>query len=365
MKIKVLHKATLFRAMGVLSIFVLTILPLSVHPGHAASTLVCLSSTTDSCPSSPAVFTGPVGSIIKVHVVIANAASFNGFQVWLGTYSSTLNTTSIDLAGSILPGPRVSLECINGHGCEFWLGSGPGTDALYASGSSSTGSNGNATGLLFTVNYRILATGSGVPLELYWQVSPSGWDASEVEVSFATGGTLVPVQNGTFNSCAGCPGSGNVSLQQTVAFRGITASITGSLEVNGTTETLTGTVNIQAVNDTTGAVIFSGTFSIYYYFGAAIMVKFVMVIPSTPVSLGAICSIDKATYLGSCMLARNPDPARYGSINIIDLGMLAVRFGGIEGSANYMPSLDLAADGSIDIIDVGIESVNFGAPVFY
>jgi len=95
------------------------------------------------------------------------------------------------------------------------------------------------------------------------------------------------------------------------------------------------------------------------------MVKFVMVIPSTPVSLGAICSIDKATYLGSCMLARNPDPARYGSINIIDLGMLAVRFGGIEGSANYMPSLDLAADGSIDIIDVGIESVNFGAPVFY
>ncbi len=361
MKTKLLNKRVLsVHIMISLGILMLTIVPAGIPPGHASSTLVCLSNTTDSCPSSPAVFTAPLGSTVKVNVVIGNTAAFNGFQVWLGTSSSILNTTSLDLTGSILPSPTIRFECINGHGCEFWLGSGPGTDALYASGNAFTGSN--VTGLLFSVNYKVVGTGSGIPLSLYFQVSPSGWVTDAVGISYATGTALVPVQGATFNSCTGC--SGNVSIGQTVTFHNVTVTIRGFLDQNTTTRTVTGTVTLQAVNNTNGALIFSKTFGIGFLFGTTTVVRFVMVIPSTPASLGTICSISTSTNQASCMVTRNPDLLNHGSVDFIDISVVMFLYGASRGSPRYNAAADLLGTGFIDMTDVSIEFLNYGAPVF-
>jgi hypothetical protein len=340
------------------------LLPTTVPLGHAASTLVCLSTTTYSCPASPPVFTGSIGSTVKVNVVIQDAAAFNGFQVWLGSSSAVLNTTSFDLSGSILLGATPGFECINGKGCQGWLGSGPGTDALYASGSF-TGSN--TTGLLFTVNYRVVGNATGSPLGLYFQVSPSGWDSFSVGISFSSGDALVPVQDGTFTTGpGGIVGSvGNVSISQTITFSQVTITITGNLDLNTTSSTLTGTVTVRAVNNTSGAVVLSKTFSIFIHFGNMMgQARFVMVIPTTPLALGAMCAINTSTDQASCMATRNPDPAYSSSVNIIDVSMIELHFGATQGSALYDPSLDFVGAGAINITDLGIELADYGAQVF-
>ena len=361
MKTKLLNKRVLSVQIIVsLGILTLTLIPSGIPLGHASSTLVCLSTTTDSCPSSPAVFNAPVGNTLKVNVVIKNAAPFNGFQVWLYTSPSILNTTSLDLTGSILPSPSIRFECINGHGCEFWLGSGPGTDSLYASGNAFTGSN--VTGLLFSVNYKVVGAGSGVPVGLYFQVSPSGWATDAAGISFTTGTALVPVQNATFNDCTGC--GGNVFIRQTASFHDVTVTISGSLDLNLTARTLTGTVTLQAVNSTNGVLIFSKTFAINFHFQTATTVRFVTVIPSTPASLGTICSITTSTNQASCMVARNPDFLNHGYVDFVDIAVVMYRYGASQSSPKYNAAADLLATGLIDMNDVSIEFLNYGAPVF-
>jgi hypothetical protein len=258
-----------------------------------------------------------------------------------------LNATGVNLTGSIIPNLKVQ-----------WLGNGQGVVALYTTGSSFTPAP--TTGLLFSVTYQVIGPGSGVQLLLYWQTSPSGPDIDQVDLNTSTGGLLVSVQDGTFNSSNIV---NNTTIDQTVTFHDVTATIVGALDLNTTTKTLTGSVSVQAVNNTSGATIFSKIFNISFFFGGMAPVRFVLIVPASPITLGVSCQLSSTS--GFCRLTRDPDVSNAGTANIIDFGMIAAKMGSTIGSPNFSPALDLDGNGVVNIIDVGIEGAVFSVPVIY
>ncbi len=149
------------------------------------------------------------------------------------------------------------------------------------------------------------------------------------------------------------------SFLQTVTFDNITLTISGNFTVDTTTQTLTGTTTVTAVNDTSGATVFSKTFTINLAFGMSNSVRFVLSIPAVPLMLAASCSLSVGTTpAASCTVSRSPDVNHDKVINIMDLAAVAKNFGTSSSIA------DLNSDGIVNILDLVLVATDFGAPVF-
>ncbi len=145
------------------------------------------------------------------------------------------SSTSVSLPGSVLPKASVQFECVNGKGspsCGYWLGNGPGIVALYATGNLTMAPT---TGLLFSVPFKVTASGSG-GLGFFCVTSPSGpWLENCASVFNGSTGLNVNVQGGSFATAAN---SGNtIPIRQTISFDHLTATLTGNLTLDTTAKT--------------------------------------------------------------------------------------------------------------------------------
>ena len=147
-------------------------------------------------------------------------------------------------------------------------------------------------------------------------------------------------------------------------FDGFNITVFGSFTVNSTARTITGHATVIVTNATTGALIFSKTFNVMFTYRQGEQIRFVLVASISPLNLGISCTTDQTSSTTRCMVSRSPDVDDDGDIGIIDFGVLAARFGQLEGSPGYMPATDLAARGSIDIIDLGIMLADYNVPVY-
>jgi len=324
--------------------------------------VVCFSMNASSCPPSPVQFSAPLGGTFTAYVVIQGSEAFNGFNIWFEYPYGVLNATSVSLQGSVLPRASVQFECVNGKGspsCGYWLGNGPGIAALYATGNLTTAPT---TGLLFSVSFKVTASGSG-GLGFFCVTSPSGpWLENCASVFNGSTSLNVNVQGGSFATAAN---SGNtIPVRQMIIFDHLTATITGNLTLDTTAKTLTGTVSVVVVNSTGGQPVFSKTFSVLMSFGSNPSFKFVLLIPAAPFALGAICTVNSSVYQATLFLARNPDMGNTGMISIVDVGVVFRDYGTVLGAPGYDPAADLDANGTVGIVDAGIVAGAFDAPVF-
>ena len=174
------------------------------------------------------------------------------------------------------------------------------------------------------------------------------------------GGCVCLLPTISITSTVTSPQPGNVN--QTLSFDGVTAELTGNL--TATSNAVYGTISVTVTNTTTGAILFSKTFTISFVFVSTNNPRFVMIIPATQYTLGITCSVNTTNSQSSCFLSRDPNVSHSGAISIIDVGMMALAFGTTVGSPNFNPALDLAAQGFVSIVGFGIVAADFGAPLF-
>jgi len=327
--------------------------------------LVCFSQVADSCPALPAQFSVPLGSTFTAYVVVQGSQAFNGFNIWFQYPYGILNATGTSLAGSVLPDAKVQFECINGKGspsCGYWLGSGPGIVALDATGNQTVAP---MTGLLYSVTFKVTGNGSGI-LGFFCVTSPSGpWLENCASLTNGSTRVNVGVQGAVFTTSPGTIGGTTIIVQETTSFDHVTAVVNGTLVLDSTARTLTGHLTVTLTNSTSGQVIFSRTFTVLMIFGSNPIFKFVLLIPVTPVALGAIATVDSSTARVNFFLSRNPDMANVGVVNIVDVGVVFRDYGTAQGSQSYDPAADLNANGTVDIVDAGLVVAVYGAPVFF
>ncbi len=94
--------------------------PLAVPPIHGQTGTVCFADPsfvfTGPCPSSSAVFSGPVGQLIRIGVFISGSDGLNSFDITMLANFAFLKPAGIDLHDTVLLGtPTVVLECLGGN----------------------------------------------------------------------------------------------------------------------------------------------------------------------------------------------------------------------------------------------------------
>src|SRR2546427_549082 len=162
---------------------------------------------------------------------------------------------------------------------------------------------------------------------------------------------------------AGQSGSSTILLTSHANFS-FTANFQMTVNLTSTSNAVYGTIWVKVTNATTGAMLFSKSFTISFVFVSTNNPRVVMIIPRSPYTLGITCSVNTSNSQSSCFLSRDPNVSHSGAINIIDVGMMSLAFGTIAGSPNFNPALDLAAQGFVSLVDFGIVAADFGAPLF-
>jgi plastocyanin len=75
------------------------------------------------------------------------------------------------------------------------------------------------------------------------------------------------------------------------------------------------------------------------------------------------CQIHPLSMHGKITLFKNPDLAKQGSVNIVDLATIAFSFGSTPTSTNWNVVADLNNDGQISIVDLAICATYYGRPI--
>jgi hypothetical protein len=149
-------------------------------------------------------------------------------------------------------------------------------------------------------------------------------------------------------------------------------SISGSLLVDRLLPGVSGNLTVTAVNSSTGAPIFSRTYSVpslplTSVSGPANQALFGLNVPVMPyaLSLEVKVILQGTSVTGSTLLTRELDINADGSVDIIDAGIAALSFGTSTGNPKYNPKADFLAHGTVDIVDLGVFAFYFNAPVFH
>jgi hypothetical protein len=177
------------------SLFVLPAVPQAFAAG-----IVCLAPDGSSTCGAPALFTGTVGSTLRVAVVVSGAGPINGFDISIKADRSFIKATGADLTGSVLgSSPRTVLLCIDGvvvigNNC-------PATDTIGTIDfAAATGNGGTVStnGLLFTAIYTITGSTTGTPVDFTPGCTGSSVANTCVTITNGIGATPVATQGGTF-----------------------------------------------------------------------------------------------------------------------------------------------------------------------
>jgi len=170
-----------------------------------------------------------------------------------------------------------------------------------------------------------------------------------------TGGTNNLITNQTIGLTIGIS---SVAFQVRTTFQGVNSTISGTLRIYGATRTLTGTTVLNAVNATTGALIYSKTANVTMSFTQFGMSHFVEDIPTSPLWLGTNCAVDVNAASVSCFLSRTPDVFHGGGVTINEVTYVLSHYSSSDAVAN------LSATGQVNINDFGIMVQYYGAAVF-
>jgi hypothetical protein len=199
---------------------------------------VCLvQAGSSSCPLSPPVISGTVGSQLRVAVFIQNSAPLNGFDITVLAAHTILQPSGVDLTGTVLPSPFFIIsQCIGG--VQKVGGSCPLTatvDTIEVVAVSTPLTPTLTTGLLFTAVYNVVAATSSTPIGFQTGCSSSSVLGTTTCVLVVNGPTIDPeiVQTATFT--APTP----VSASATFIMSGIKPAFkTLSISKNGDIQTL-------------------------------------------------------------------------------------------------------------------------------
>ena len=222
----------------------------TIAPAHGQTTgTVCIiPNNASSCPASPALMIGAVGTQLKVSVFIENSGALNGFDIILLADHTILKPIGADLNGTVLPPPKTIIqECIGNIEIISGVNCSPTTDtadtlhfaALACSGCITTAST---TGLLFHAIYNVTSTTSGTSLT--FQTGCSGTSVSGGVCVTITNGTVMPVpetvQTATFSTSLASPAISTALSATTIP---IGRSVYDNATLQGTTATPGGTVS--------------------------------------------------------------------------------------------------------------------------
>lgn len=319
-------------------------------------------STSTGCPPSlaNASITGSFGSTVTVVVnVVLGSDPFNAFDIRLKADTGVLNASSVGLTGSVLLVDSTTLkaECINGAGlgCVSPL-DGPGIVRVSV---NDTGVQFGSSGRLFAVTYRIVGLTTDTPIG--FQIGCQNRSGSGVCVTLTHPLTCFEGNCTTIAGEFSIPGVfGNLP----VLFRGYMVTVTPVFTFNSVTRELSATIALTVANDTTGAVLFSKTFSISLKANSGGIAGFLLVAPVPPAPLAVGLSVNGITGSANGLVSGNPDVRNQGSVDLIDVATAALFYGAAVGSSGYSLSLDLNRDGVINILDLALMVSYYGEPAF-
>ena len=141
-------------------------LPASTHTANGQNIgLICIAPTgSTSCPSTVSTFTGSIGSQFTVSVFLQDSDPIGGFEVFVKTINTILSPASIDLSGSLISQPNFTTLCVNGVAVQGSCSNAAnGLGVVEVSTIDASGNNvcsSPCTGLLFSITYNIVGTGT-------------------------------------------------------------------------------------------------------------------------------------------------------------------------------------------------------------
>ena len=150
----------------ILSVASLTsITPSIFHPAYAAGIVYV---------NHPTTVVASVGTVVTVRVQVAGVDPFTGWDIQVQSNASVINPTSLSIKGNTLAvnySETVveTMNCVNGasyNGSHCDPSEGPGIVHSTATGQQDHPPSGPVDGLLFTINYTVIRTGSYSPLQI-------------------------------------------------------------------------------------------------------------------------------------------------------------------------------------------------------
>lgn len=241
--------------------------------------------------------------------------------------------------------------------------------------------------LVFHNNFLAGASMAGAPFAADSQATNNKWDNG-----YPSGGNYWANYNGTDN-CSGprqnlCPSPDGIgdtpyafsssqdnyplmtpfagpapilSITETFSFVGFNVTTSGSLSISS--GTVTGTISATAVNSTTGAMLFSKTYTISNLKINGNSTRFLLNVGVNPDPLSADIMLTQTggVWSAKVMVTRQLDIAARGTVDIVDVGIISSAFDSYPGSPLYSARTDVGAMGSIDIVDVGMLFFFYGA----
>jgi uncharacterized membrane protein len=285
--------------------------------GISHSTVVTVSVIGFGISAASPIVAIPVGSSGRSDVTLNSINGFSG-SVGLGT----------SISPSISNGPTISLS--------------PTTVTLSSGGSATSALTISTTHKTATGLYTINITGT------------SGPESHSTIVSAAT----TPI---TFN------------ISNTTTFTGVTVTTTGSLSLDSPSNTFTvsGSATVSAANATTGATLFSKTYTVTSLpltgSSGSFQTIFLLDVAVNPYPLSSnnVLTLSNGAAPSIAVgVSRNIDIDGDGLVDMTDVNIISASFGCSIGQACYNPRADLNADGTVNIIDLALLARYFGATDF-
>jgi len=157
----------------------------------------------------------------------------------------------------------------------------------------------------------------------------------------------------------------SVTITSTINFQGVIVATSGSLSI--VSGTVSGTISVTATNSSTGALLFSKSYSISNLPLSNNIAKLLLNVGVSPYPLSVDISVrqNAGVWSGSVMTTRQLAISGSGTVGIVDFSIVAFDYGSSLGGPRYNPAVDLNGDGTITIVDVSMVAYYYGATVFY
>jgi hypothetical protein len=161
------------------------------------------------------------------------------------------------------------------------------------------------------------------------------------------------------------PASNDPPVSGSFSFQGIKVTLSGNLSISS--GTVSGIVSVTAINSTTGAVLFSKSYSISNLALSNNIARFLLNVGVNPYPLSADIrvTLNGGIWSASIIVTRQIDFNRRGIVDIVDFATVVAKYGSSPSSPGYNPAADLTGSGTISIVDVSLEAYYYGATVFY
>jgi len=223
-----------------------------------------------------------------------------------------------------------------------------------------------------SITFTGTSTGGTPPYNSYWTFGDGSiLTGSSATHSFSSAGTYTVTfytsdsstsSQTAYSQLSITVGAPSLSVNETMSFQGVTVKSAGSLTLSG--GTFSGTIAVSATNSTTGTVLFSKTFTISSLRVTGGLARFLLNVPVSPYPLSAdvTLSLSGGAWTSTVVITRQLDISGEGTVDIVDLGTIAIHYDSIIGTPSYSPAADVAGRGTVDIVDLATAAIYFGAP---